>query len=51
MDLELQQEPETAENRINRAIKAHQDREKQLIGMLEGKENVSQKNKKTNGTF
>ena len=32
---ELQQEPEDSRRRINRAIEAHQEREKQLIGMLE----------------
>lgn len=31
---ELQQEPEDSRSRINRAIKAHQDREKQLIELL-----------------
>ena len=31
---ELQQEPEDSRNRINRAIKAHQDRENQLIELL-----------------
>lgn len=36
---ELQQEPEDSRNRINRAIKAHQDRKNQLIELLKaGKE-------------
>ena len=34
---ELQQEPEDSRNRINRAIEAHQDREKQLIELLKAR--------------
>ena len=34
---ELQQEPEGSRNRINRAIKAHQDRENQLIELLKAR--------------